>query len=142
MLEQQMHVAVAVILCDEKDAVNQIQKSVLVARRPKHLHQGGLLEFPGGKIEPDESVEQALCRELYEELGVDVLQSHKMPLVRIEHRYPDRQVFLDVWTINGYRGKAVGQEGQEIFKIPLVELDPRDFPAANFEIIDHLHRLS
>lgn len=133
-----VRVAVAVILCDEKDAVNREFKSVIVARRPQKLHQGGLLEFPGGKIEAEETAERALCRELYEELGIDVLRSPKTPLTQIEHHYPDQSVYLEVWTINGYRGKATGQEGQEVFKIALDELDHRDFPAANMKIIDQL----
>jgi 8-oxo-dGTP diphosphatase len=136
--ENQIRVAVAVILCDEKDAGNKIIKSVIVARRPEHLHQGGLLEFPGGKIGPEETVERALCRELYEELGIDVLRSPKYPLTQIEHHYPDKSVFLDVWTVDGYRGKATGLEGQEVFKIAIDELDYRDFPAANVKIIDQL----
>ena len=136
--ENSIRVAVAVILCDEKDAGNRVFKSVIVARRPQHLHQGGLLEFPGGKIEPEETVERALCRELYEELGIDVLRSPKSPLTLIEHHYEDKSVYLDVWTVDGYRGKATGQEGQQVFKIAIEELDYRDFPAANMKIIDQL----
>jgi len=136
--EKKVRVAVAVILCDEKDATNRAFKSVVVSRRPQHVHQGGKLEFPGGKIEPEETVERALCRELYEELGIDVLQSPKSRLTQIEHQYPDKAVFLDVWTINGYRGKATGLEGQEVLKIAVEELDYRDFPAANVGIIEQI----
>ena len=59
-----VHVAVGVIIND--------QQQVLIAKRPDHLHQGGLWEFPGGKVDNGEDVEQALVRELHEELDLDV----------------------------------------------------------------------
>jgi len=139
--ESIVRVAVAVILCDEKDAGNRAFKSVVVSRRPDNVHQGGKLEFPGGKIESEESVERTLCRELYEELGIDVLRSPKRRLTQIEHHYPDKSVLLDVWTVIGYRGRAIGLEGQEVFKIAVDELDYRDFPAANGQIIEQLRDL-
>ena len=61
-----VHVAVGVIF-------NPQQDHILIAKRPQHLHQGGLWEFPGGKVSLGETVEQALKRELYEELGIWVL---------------------------------------------------------------------
>ncbi|HHL45917.1 MAG TPA: NUDIX domain-containing protein, partial [Gammaproteobacteria bacterium] len=89
-----VHVAVAVI-------VNG-QGEVLIARRPDHLYQGGLWEFPGGKLEPGERVTQALSRELDEELGITVESSG--PLIRVHHHYPRWPVLLDVWRVERYRG--------------------------------------
>src|SRR6056297_1402461 len=85
---KEVHVAVAVIVRDGR---------VLIARRPGHVHQGGLLEFPGGKVEPGEGVQQALARELLEETAVTVAPESLEPLIGIRHAYGDKQVFLDVW---------------------------------------------
>ncbi|HXH02898.1 MAG TPA: NUDIX domain-containing protein, partial [Candidatus Competibacteraceae bacterium] len=70
---------------------------VLITRRHDHQHQGGLWEFPGGKVEPGEGTEQALARELHEELGVEMVAAR--PLIRIRHAYPDKAVLLDVWRV-------------------------------------------
>lgn len=84
---KRVHVAAAVI----RDAAGKI----LIARRADTQHQGGLWEFPGGKVEADESVETALARELHEELGIVVDAAR--PLIKVRHDYPDKQVLLDVW---------------------------------------------
>ncbi len=97
-----VHVAVAVI--------QNIPGQILISQRPAHLHQGGLWEFPGGKLEPGESVAQALRREIREELGVEV-EAHS-PLIRIPHRYPDRTVLLDVHRVTRFAGRPEGREGQ------------------------------
>ena len=120
-----VHVAVAVI----ENTAGQ----VLLARRPAHLHQGGLWEFPGGKIESGESVQQALRREVHEELGLTVEQAQ--PLIRFPFQYPDKRVFLDVWRVVRYHGQAHGREGQALNWVALGELDRFDFPAANYAII-------
>jgi len=101
-IDRPIHVAVAVI----QNAAGQI----LISRRPAHLHQGGLWEFPGGKLEPGESVAQALKREIYEELGLGV-KAHA-PLIRITHHYPDRVVLLDVHRVTQFTGCPEGREGQ------------------------------
>ncbi len=112
--------------------------AVLVTRRPEHVHQGGLWEFPGGKVEPGESVRQALERELREELGVVVGRAR--PLIRVRHRYPERTVLLDVWRVDVYRGEAHGREGQPLAWRAPGDLDPADFPEADAPIIEALRR--
>jgi 8-oxo-dGTP diphosphatase len=109
---------------------------VLLARRPDGVHQGGLWEFPGGKLEPGETVEAALQRELAEELGVAVV-SHR-PLIRIRHDYDDLSVLLDVHRVDDWHGEVHGREGQ-----PLAWVEPRDLsgypmPAADVGIITAL----
>ena len=121
-----IHVAVGVIL----NAKNQ----VLICKRPAHLHQGGLWEFPGGKVEADEDVTAALQRELYEELSINVSSSR--PLITIPHQYPDRNVYLDVHVVTGFTGNAIGNEGQELRWVDLEQLDQFEFPAANRPIIN------
>lgn len=120
-----VHVAVGV--------VRNTRGDILIARRPSHVHQGNLWEFPGGKVEASESVQLALQRELHEELGIDVIQSR--PLIRIAHRYPDKQVLLDAWLIEAFNGIPHGKENQPIEWRQPSELWNLPFPAANRPII-------
>ncbi len=122
---KRIHVAAAVI--------RGVDGRVLIARRPEDKHQGGLWEFPGGKVEEGEAVRDALCRELEEELGIRV--SADRPLIQVHHDYPDKQVLLDVWEVAGFAGEPHGAEGQ-----PLAWVSPRDlvnyeFPEANAPIV-------
>lgn len=105
----------------------------LVSKRQDHLHQGGLWEFPGGKIEANETAFEALQRELHEELNIDVKQA--VPLIKISHQYADKNVLLDVWMINEYDGLAVSQQQQPIKWLSLSELSNFSFPAANQAIL-------
>lgn len=109
------------------------QGRVLVTRRPDHVHQGGLWEFPGGKLDPDETPEQGLARELDEELGIRVNGSR--PLIRIHHHYGDRHILLDVRRIDAYSGRPSGREGQPLDWLDPEAMDPGQFPAADRPII-------
>lgn len=120
-----LHVALGVIK-------NQ-DGNVLISLRHQSVHQGGLWEFPGGKVEKGESVEQALIRELNEELDITVLELK--PLIKIKHQYTDLDVLLDVWTISLFSGKPIGCEGQEIKWVSPEQLSQLPFPAANIPII-------
>src|SRR5690606_42144392 len=99
-------------------------------------HQGGLWEFPGGKVEAGASVQQALARELHEEVHLRVL--HSRPLLEIRHDYGDRRVFLDVHCVEIFEVQAWGREGQPVRWVALGELRDCDFPAADREIVDCL----
>lgn len=123
---REVHVAVAVVRRGDR---------VLIARRPDDVHQGGLLEFPGGKVEPHETVQQALGRELEEETGLQVDPDDLEPVIGIRHDYGDKRVFLDVWQTETATGEAEGREGQPVSWLPLAELKDEDFPAANRAII-------
>lgn len=109
---------------------------VLVSFRHASLHQGNLWEFPGGKIEQGESVEAALRREVQEELGLQILQSH--PFKTIRHDYPDKSVRLHVRRVISWEGATVGLEGQEIAWMRIADLDSLKFPAANAPIVKAL----
>lgn len=124
-----LHVVVAVI--------TDTNKCVLLAKRPQHLHQGGLWEFPGGKVEYGETVEQALIRELHEELGITATEYS--PLIQIPFDYPDRSVLLDVWYVTAYSGNPEGREGQTIEWISKSLLHEYDMPAANLPIVNALY---
>lgn len=123
--EPRIHVAAAAVFNERGE--------VLLARRPDHLHQGGLWEFPGGKVEAGEAVEQALARELREELGIEVEQAR--PLIRIAHDYPDRRVLLDVWRVERFHGEPHGREGQPLAWVMPDALPVYEFPAANRPIV-------
>lgn len=127
-MKRVVHVAVGVVL----DARGR----VLIALRPEQAHQGGLWEFPGGKCEEDEPVEQALARELLEEVGITVLEQESF--CRIRHDYGDKEVLLDVRRVNAFAGVASSKEGQPIRWAEITALDPRQFPAANRSIIRRL----
>ncbi len=109
---------------------------VLVALRKRHSHQGGLWEFPGGKLEPGEPPLQALHREIHEETGLRLLASHA--LCRVEHRYADKHVLLDVHLVSRHAGEPAGREGQRIEWRARRELSRADFPAANARIVELL----
>ena len=123
-----VHVAVAVIVNEADEAC--------ISLRHEDTHQGGLWEFPGGKVESGETVEQALSREIKEELGLDIL--HSRPLIKIMHDYGDKSVCLHVQKITGFRGTAVGLEGQDVKWVPIGHLSDHDFPEANQAIIKSL----
>lgn len=120
-----LHVAVGVV----RDAQNR----VLIAQRANHQHQGGLWEFPGGKVESGEDVKQALSRELLEELGIHVESAS--PLITIPHHYADRSVLLDVWEVKRFHGNPQGREGQPIKWVLPDQLSHYSFPAANKPIL-------
>jgi len=106
---------------------------ILIARRPVGTHQGGLWEFPGGKIAAGETPAAALARELAEELAIAVQRSE--PFLVVDHCYPDRRVELAVWRVLAFTGVAVGNEGQEIAWVPLRDLAQLPFPAANRPVV-------
>lgn len=120
-----IHVAVAVI--------ENARGEFLLARRPEHVHQGGLWEFPGGKVEPGEDIRAALDRELHEELGITARQAH--PLLRVRHDYPGKPVLLDVWRVTAIQGTPHGREGQPVVWAKAAELRSYQFPEANAPII-------
>jgi len=122
---RRLHVAVGVI----RDGDGRI----LITQRAKHAHQGGLWEFPGGKLEAGEPVQQALARELAEEVGIQVQSA--TPLIKINHDYGDRHVLLDVWNVTAFAGQARGCEGQAMRWIQPEQLQEFSFPAANEPII-------
>ncbi len=124
MSKKREHVAVAVIVQ---------QQRVLIALRKPEQHLGGFWEFPGGKVEADETVVDALTREIDEELGVQI--KHAEPLIEIKHDYPDKSVCLDVWWVDDFTGEAVGKEQQQIKWCPINELAEQSFPAANEPIL-------
>ncbi len=122
-----VEVAVGVIKQDNK---------IFISKRADDLHQGGKWEFPGGKREANETIEQALSRELQEEIGIHVTKQR--PLMVIEHDYGDKKVRLDVRVIEAFSGQASQQEGQLAMWVEIKDLANYHFPKANQAIIAKL----
>ncbi|MGQ8364788.1 8-oxo-dGTP diphosphatase MutT [Glaciecola sp. 1036] len=119
-------------------AVGVVKKGdeYFICRRNAQQHQGDKWEFPGGKIESHESPEQALSRELNEEIGIQVNQCE--PLTQIIHDYGDKQVCLFVFVVSSFSGQAHGKEGQLSAWVPSSELENYEFPDANQAILEKL----
>ncbi|WP_110668420.1 Nudix family hydrolase [Salinicola halophilus] len=125
MIKRRVHVAAAAIIRDDG--------RVLIARRPATADQGGLWEFPGGKLAPYETGFEALKRELGEELGVQIQRAQ--PLIRVHHEYPDKHILLDVWQVREYEGEPYGRENQPVRWVDVDDLPNYAFPAANLPIL-------
>ena len=123
-----IHVAVGIIF--------DTNKNILVAKRDMQKFQGGRWEFPGGKVENNETVFQALQRELKEEIGIDVIDA--APWWQVQHSYSEKNIFLDIWTVTHYTGTPHGKEGQAVRWVSLTELSKLDIPDANQIIMQKL----
>jgi len=129
-MKKEVHVAVGVIVREQH---------FFMTKRLEHVHQGGKWEFPGGKVEKDETVAEALHRELKEEIAIVVLAC--IPLIEINHDYGDKKVCLEVFVVNNFDGEPTAQEGQQQGWFSLVELHELDLPDANQAILDKLNGL-
>lgn len=114
---------------------------VLLAQRPPGKKMAGLWEFPGGKIEPQETPEAALIRELHEELGIDTQASCLAPLTFASHRYEDFHLVMPVFVCRNWKGVVQSKEGQAFAWVY-----PRDFnnypmPPADIPLIPVLRDL-
>lgn len=104
---------------------------VLITRRPAGKPMAGLWEFPGGKVEPGECPEDALIRELREELGITISRDRLAPLTFASHAYPDFHLLMPVYACRDWEGKVVAQEGQESLWLRPEELDAYAMPPAD-----------
>jgi len=126
-----VHVAVGVIISDQE---------VFLTKRHAEAHQGGKWEFPGGKVENNESVYQALARELKEEVSIDILACQ--PFLLIEHDYGDKKVKLEIFLVDQFLGQPTALEGNEEQWCKLSDLDSLEFPDANAAIVEKLKLLN
>lgn len=114
---------------------------VLVAERPPGKPMAGLWEFPGGKIEPGETPEAALVRELEEELGVRTHGSCLAPVGWASHAYPDKHVVLLAFACRKWLGAPAGREGQALRWAKLTELWRLPMPEADRPLLGQLAEL-
>ncbi|MDZ8108548.1 MAG: 8-oxo-dGTP diphosphatase MutT [Nostoc sp. DedQUE12a] len=112
------------------------QKQILIDRRRPQGAMGGLWEFPGGKIELGETIQECIQREIYEELGIAIEVGEH--LITIDHTYTDLRVTLTVHHCRHVAGVPQPLECDEIRWVSLEELELFTFPKANIQIIDAL----
>lgn len=118
-------VSVGVIIKDDK---------ALLAKRHDHQHQGGLWEFPGGKVEPGETPFEALKRELKEEVNLDIHAATQV--MTIDHHYPDKSVQLLIFRVTDFSGEAKHCEGQDMRWVSFDDLASLPIPEANKKIMN------
>ena len=108
---------------------------VLLAQRPEGKSLAGLWEFPGGKVEPGESPETALIRELKEELAIDTFSSCLAPLTFASHAYPDFHLLMPLFACRKWQGIATGVEGQKLAWVRPNDLRNYPMPPADLPLI-------
>lgn len=112
---------------------------VLVAQRPEGKPYSGYWEFPGGKIEKNETGRDALVRELHEELGISVLSAQ--PWFEHHHAYPHKNVYLEMWLVQDFAGEPQSKENQALRWATLSEILQLRLLEGNWPIIDKIKTL-
>ena len=108
---------------------------VLLAQRPEGKSMAGLWEFPGGKVEPGETPEAALIRELHEELGIDTWESCLAPLTFARHSYDDFHLLMPLFACRKWNGTAMSREGQTLKWVRPAQLRDYPMPPADIPLI-------
>jgi 8-oxo-dGTP diphosphatase len=116
--------------------VKDPKENYLIALRPSNSHQGGKWEFPGGKVELNESSEEAMLRELYEEVGLTATQYQLFDELFFD--YGDKQLNLRFYLIKKFTGYAIANESQPLKWVTKEALNGYDFPEANKLVIAKL----
>ena len=129
--------SVFVVAC----ALVDIDGRVLVTQRPEGKPMAGLWEFPGGKIEQGELPEQALIRELKEELGIDVSQSCLAPFTFASHVYESFHLFMPLYVCRRWSGEVRPLEGQKLRWLPPVKIGALPMPPADIPLVAMLRDL-
>jgi 8-oxo-dGTP diphosphatase len=111
---------------------------VLIARRPEGKQLAGLWEFPGGKLEPGERPEEALIRELNEELGIIVKAACLAPLTFASHPYEDFHLLMPLYVCRKWEGFVQSREGQALKWVRPKALRDYPMPPADAPLIPHL----
>jgi 8-oxo-dGTP diphosphatase len=117
-------IVAACVLLDREGAI-------LIAKRPAGRPLAGLWEFPGGKVEAGEEPEDALIRELHEELGIGIDKSDLAPLTFASHAYPEFHLLMPVYLCRRWQGRVAAHEGQELLWVKPDQLGLYDMPPAD-----------
>lgn len=112
------------------------QNEIFITQRAADVHMANKLEFPGGKIEAGETPEQALIRELQEEVGITPVNATLFE--KLEYQFPDRHITLWFWLVENWKGEPWGKEGQPGEWIAAEVLNVENFPPANEPVIAKL----
>ena len=108
---------------------------VLLAQRPEGKSMAGLWEFPGGKVEKGETPEDALVRELHEELGIETWDSCLAPLTFASHKYEDFHLLMPLYACRKWSGILQPKEGQTLKWVAARDLSKYPMPAADLPLI-------
>ena len=111
---------------------------LLITKRYDHAHLGGLWEFPGGKLEPKETFEQCLVRELREELGIEVTVGELVESVT--HEYPGKTVHLKFFVCEWQKHEPQALECSECKWVKAGELKEHEFPEADGRLLERLEK--
>jgi len=114
---------------------------ILLTQRPEGKSLAGLWEFPGGKVEPGETPEIALIRELQEELGIDTWQSCLSPLTFASHSYADFHLLMPLFACRKWQGTPHPREGQALKWVRVQDLKSYPMPPADVPLIAALRDL-
>lgn len=116
-------------------ALIDVEGRILLTQRPEGKSMAGLWEFPGGKVEPGETPEHALIRELQEELGIDTWESCLAPLTFASHSYEDFHLLMPLYACRKWNGFPQGREGQTLKWARVNELRDYPMPPADIPLI-------
>ena len=116
--------------------IRNAQREIFITQRAADAHMANKWEFPGGKIEAGETPEQALVRELEEEVGITVTASR--PFDKLEYQFPDRHITLWFFLVEAWQGTPWGKEGQPGRWLQQHLLIAEEFPPANAPVIEKL----
>ena len=118
-----------------------IDGRVLIAQRPEGKAMAGLWEFPGGKVDDGETPEEALIRELQEELGIDVTENCLAPLTFASHRYETFHLLMPLYVCRVWKGEATPCEGQVLKWVSPMRLRDYPMPPADVPLVAMLRDL-
>jgi 8-oxo-dGTP diphosphatase len=131
------HRIILVAACALIDTDNR----VLIAQRPEGRDMAGMWEFPGGKVEPNETPETALIRELEEELGIVVKPPCLAPFTFASHAYPKFHLLMPLYVCRRWEGEVTPREGQRITWVRANRLSDFPMPPADLPLITMLRDL-
>ena len=123
-----------VVACALIDADNR----VLIAKRPDGKTMAGLWEFPGGKLHDGERPEDALIRELHEEIGITVKEACLAPLTFASHAYDDFHLLMPLYICRRWDGDVIAREGQKLAWVRANKLREYPMPPADIPLIPPL----
>lgn len=112
--------------------------AIFITQRPEKSYLAGYWEFPGGKIEPGETPEEGLYRELSEEIGIEI--SNPQLLQSLTYHYPDKTLTLHFFIVEQWCGEPYGKEGQSARWLAIDALDAEEFPDANRGIVSLIQK--
>ncbi|MDE1475459.1 8-oxo-dGTP diphosphatase MutT [Xenorhabdus bovienii] len=130
MEKKHLHIAAGII--------KNTNDEIFITQRHVDSHMGGFWEFPGGKLEQGEIPEQALIRELKEEVGITV--THCELVETITHEFSDRNITLYFYLVDQWKNEPFGKEGQPSRWVLQTELIADEFPPANRSIVALLNK--